>query len=168
MSLNSPIFCISMGGHGALVWFLKNPGMYKSVSAFAPICNPVNCAWGKKAFGGYLGPNVDAWKEYDACELVRKYKGPQFKILADQVDHPRLSVLSNKVHDVHSCFFRELLTGFCLKVSFFRTTWWQLVMKSRFLLRCECRRFVFVKPLYIYFPPLCSCSSCHADAVCGL
>lgn len=74
----------SMGGHGALVCFLKNPGMYKSVSAFAPICNPINCDWGKKAFGGYLGPNTDSWKEYDACELVRKYKGPGCKILADQ------------------------------------------------------------------------------------
>ena len=74
-----------MGGHGALVCFLKNPGMYKSVSAFAPICNPINCDWGKKAFGGYLGSNVDAWKAYDSCELVKKYKGPAFKILADQV-----------------------------------------------------------------------------------
>ena len=74
-----------MGGHGALICFLKNPGLYKSVSAFAPICNPVECAWGHKAFGGYLGDNREAWKEYDACELIKKYDGPAFEILADQV-----------------------------------------------------------------------------------
>lgn len=52
----------SMGGHGALISFLKNPGMFKSVSAFAPICNPVQCDWGKKAFTGYLGEDKEAWK----------------------------------------------------------------------------------------------------------
>jgi S-formylglutathione hydrolase len=55
------IFGHSMGGHGAITGFLKNPGKYKSVSAFAPICNPVNCEWGKFAFNGYLGSNADAW-----------------------------------------------------------------------------------------------------------
>ena len=48
------IFGHSMGGHGALICALKNPGMYKSVSAFSPICNPMNCAWGQKAFTGKL------------------------------------------------------------------------------------------------------------------
>ena len=52
----------SMGGHGALICALKNPGMYASVSAFAPICNPVACPWGKKAFTGYLGTDEAAWK----------------------------------------------------------------------------------------------------------
>lgn len=51
-----------MGGHGALVSFLKNPNKYKSVSAFAPISNPINCEWGKNAFTGYLGQNQDTWK----------------------------------------------------------------------------------------------------------
>lgn len=52
-----------MGGHGALICFLKNPGLYKSVSAFAPICNPTECPWGTKALAGYLGDkNKDAWK----------------------------------------------------------------------------------------------------------
>ena len=74
-----------MGGHGALVCFLKNPGMYKSVSAFAPICNLIGCAWGQKAFGGYLGDDRDTWKQYDSCELVKQYNGPPFDILADQV-----------------------------------------------------------------------------------
>ncbi|MCJ1234227.1 hypothetical protein MMC14_002186 [Varicellaria rhodocarpa] len=64
----------SMGGHGALTIFLKNPGKYKSVSAFAPITNPINCPWGQKAFKGYFGEDrKDLWKEHDATELVKKY-----------------------------------------------------------------------------------------------
>lgn len=51
-----------MGGHGALISFLKNPNKYKSVSAFAPICNPVECPWGKFAFAGYLGNDESEWK----------------------------------------------------------------------------------------------------------
>ena len=51
-----------MGGHGALVCFLRNPGKYASVSAFAPICNPSECPWGQKAFSGYLGIDRDQWK----------------------------------------------------------------------------------------------------------
>ena len=78
------VFGHSMGGHGALIAFLKNPGLYKSVSAFAPICNPMNCPWGQKAFGGYLGSNKESWKGYDACELMKAYKGPKPEILIDQ------------------------------------------------------------------------------------
>ncbi|KAF1945079.1 S-formylglutathione hydrolase-like protein [Clathrospora elynae] len=67
----------SMGGHGALTLFLKNPGMYKSVSAFAPIANPINCPWGQKAFKGYFGEDQQQkWKEHDATELVKHWKGP--------------------------------------------------------------------------------------------
>jgi len=67
----------SMGGHGALTLFLKNPGKYKSVSAFAPISNPINCPWGQKAFKGYFGENQqEKWKEHDATELVKQWKGP--------------------------------------------------------------------------------------------
>ncbi|KAK2765483.1 hypothetical protein FQN54_008337 [Arachnomyces sp. PD_36] len=67
----------SMGGHGALTLFLKNPGKYKSVSAFAPISNPINCAWGQKAFKGYFGDDQRAkWKEHDASELIKNWKGP--------------------------------------------------------------------------------------------
>jgi len=73
----------SMGGHGALICHLKNPGMYKSVSAFAPICNPTQVPWGEKAFTGYLG-SVEAGKDYDATELVKKYSGPNPVILIDQ------------------------------------------------------------------------------------
>jgi S-formylglutathione hydrolase len=66
------IFGHSMGGHGALVSALKNPRQYRSVSAFAPIAHPIRCPWGEKAFGGYLGPDRDAWRAYDATELVRQ------------------------------------------------------------------------------------------------
>lgn len=66
----------SMGGHGALTLYLKNPGMYKSVSAWAPIANPSKCPWGEKAFGGYLGDDKDEWKKHDATELVKSWKGP--------------------------------------------------------------------------------------------
>lgn len=74
-----------MGGHGALVCALKNPGLYKSVSAFAPISNPINCPWGQKAFSGYLGENKEKWSEWDATELVKSYKGPPLEIFIDQV-----------------------------------------------------------------------------------
>jgi len=74
----------SMGGHGALTLYLKNPGMYKSVSAFAPIANPVNCPWGEKAFTGYLGEDREAWKKYDATELVRVWEG-DLDVLIDVV-----------------------------------------------------------------------------------
>ena len=58
-------------------------GMYSSVSAFAPIANPTAVPWGEKAFTGYLG-SVEAGKEYDATELVKKYQGPKLDILIDQ------------------------------------------------------------------------------------
>jgi len=60
----------SMGGHGAMTIALKNPDDYCSVSAFAPICSPMNCPWGEKAFGYYLGDDRDAWAEWDSCQLV--------------------------------------------------------------------------------------------------
>lgn len=66
----------SMGGHGALTLFLKNPGMYKSVSAFSPICNPSACPWGEKAFKGYFGEDEKKkWEEHDATALVGGYTG---------------------------------------------------------------------------------------------
>jgi len=81
---NVSIFGHSMGGHGALISFLKNSNKYKSASAFAPICNPINCDWGKKAFSGYLGASEEAWKEYDATCLAKDYQGRSVKILIDQ------------------------------------------------------------------------------------
>ncbi|MEH6588071.1 MAG: S-formylglutathione hydrolase [Halioglobus sp.] len=60
----------SMGGHGALTIALKNPGRFKSVSAFSPICSPLNCPWGEKALGMYLGDDRGAWAEHDSCALM--------------------------------------------------------------------------------------------------
>jgi len=66
---------------------LKNPGKYKSCSAFAPIANPINCPWGQKAFTGYFGEDQQQkWKEHDATELVKKWKGP-LDLLIDVVSH---------------------------------------------------------------------------------
>jgi len=66
------IFGHSMGGHGALTIALKNPGRYRSVSAFSPICSPLNCPWGEKALGNYLGPDREAWRDHDTTELVQR------------------------------------------------------------------------------------------------
>jgi len=77
------IFGHSMGGHGALTIALRNPAQYKSVSAFSPISAPTQCAWGKKAFGNYLGPDQALWREYDATELVSRKPFPS-DILIDQ------------------------------------------------------------------------------------
>jgi S-formylglutathione hydrolase len=60
----------SMGGHGALTISLRYMGRFKSTSAFAPIVSPINCPWGHKALGGYLGPDRSAWAAYDACALI--------------------------------------------------------------------------------------------------
>jgi len=61
----------SMGGHGALICALKNPGSYRSVSAFSPICHPMQVGWGQGCFSAYLGDNKEDWAAYDAVELVR-------------------------------------------------------------------------------------------------
>lgn len=73
----------SMGGHGALTIALRNPGIYHSVSAFSPICSPLNCPWGHKALGGYLGDDRQRWAEYDACALIAKAQ-EKLPILVDQ------------------------------------------------------------------------------------
>lgn len=80
---NASITGHSMGGHGALTLFLKNPGMYKSCSAFAPIVNPLNCAWGDKAFNGYFASGMSEGAAHDACELVKGYP-VEAEILIDQ------------------------------------------------------------------------------------
>lgn len=60
----------SMGGHGALTISLRNPGRFRSTSAFSPIASPLNCPWGEKALSGYLGDDRAAWRAYDACALI--------------------------------------------------------------------------------------------------
>lgn len=80
------IFGHSMGGHGALVLALRNPDVFRSVSAFAPIAAPMRCPWGEKAFSGYLGADRETWKRYDASELVARADARKFAegILIDQ------------------------------------------------------------------------------------
>jgi S-formylglutathione hydrolase len=79
------IFGHSMGGHGALTIALKNPDLYRSVSAFAPVSAPTRAPWGEKAFSGYLGTDEESWREHDASELVRSRPFPDRRlILVDQ------------------------------------------------------------------------------------
>ena len=75
----------SMGGHGALICALKNPGRYQSVSAFSPISNPMNCPWGEKAFSLYLGEERSRWREWDASVLIAEAE-EKLPILVDQGD----------------------------------------------------------------------------------
>lgn len=75
----------SMGGHGALVAALRNPGRYRSVSAFAPIANPMAVPWGEKAFGYLLGPDRRRWEEWDACALIAR-AAERLPLLVDQGD----------------------------------------------------------------------------------
>ena len=79
------IFGHSMGGHGALVLALRNPGVYRCVSALAPIVAPMQCPWGEKAFTYYLGEDISAWKNYDASYLVTQAQ-EKLPILIDQGD----------------------------------------------------------------------------------
>lgn len=76
----------SMGGHGALVIGLRNTERFTSISAFAPIVNPMEVPWGIKAFSEYLGSNQDNWQEWDATELLKQYTGKKIPVLIDQGD----------------------------------------------------------------------------------
>ncbi len=77
------IFGHSMGGHGALITALRNPGRYRSVSAFAPVVAPSQVPWGQKAFTAYLGADPSVWKEWDAVELIATMQ-ERLPILVDQ------------------------------------------------------------------------------------
>ena len=84
----------SMGGHGALIIGLRNPGMFRSLSAFAPICTTLHSPWGQKALGHYLGSDQSSWVEYDASEVARRVTDSDMysKILVDQgADDPWLA-----------------------------------------------------------------------------
>lgn len=80
------IFGHSMGGHGALTIALKNPGTYRSVSAFAPIVAPSQVPWGHKALPRYLGEDRESWKAYDTVELLRSGHRFDGTLLVDQGD----------------------------------------------------------------------------------
>lgn len=92
-----------MGGHGALTLYLNHPELYKSASAFAPICNPVNAPWGKKAFSGpngddgYLAGGMEEGKKYDATELIKGKKGGNVNILVDSGTGDDLCVISDRL-----------------------------------------------------------------------
>jgi len=77
------IFGHSMGGHGALVCYFRNPGLYGSVSAFSPICHPSNCSWGRKALTAYLGDDREDWLQYDATHLIGEAQ-EKLPLLIDQ------------------------------------------------------------------------------------
>ena len=92
----------SMGGHGAMISALKHPGRYKSVSAFAPIANPVNCAWGEGCFGAYLGADKKQWQDWDSvclmqagaeCPPLLVDQGGGDNFLADQLSFPALQTV---------------------------------------------------------------------------
>ncbi len=103
------IFGHSMGGHGALTIYLKNKDKYKSVSAFAPIVSPMNCPWGHKALGKYIGETQESWANYDSCALISNGKGAADspEILIDQgLDDPFLE----------SQLMPELIEEACSKV----------------------------------------------------
>ena len=76
----------SMGGHGALTIGLRNPHMFRSLSAFAPICTTLHSPWGRKALGYYMGDDRSTWEVYDAAEVARNVQDPTHysKILVDQ------------------------------------------------------------------------------------
>ncbi len=80
------IFGHSMGGHGALTLALRHPGMFKSLSALAPISAPTQCPWGRKAFTGYLGDDEAEWRQHDASVLMASHEAPPYPggILIDQ------------------------------------------------------------------------------------
>ncbi len=73
----------SMGGHGALICALREPGRYRSVSAFSPICHPADCPWGIKAFSHYLGEDRNRWSDWDATQLIAGAE-ERLPILVDQ------------------------------------------------------------------------------------
>ncbi len=74
----------SMGGHGALSLGLRNPEKFRSLSAFSPIVNPMECLWGTKAFHGYLGEDKSTWSQHDTTELIKKGSKHPYQILVDQ------------------------------------------------------------------------------------
>ena len=80
------LFGHSMGGHGALTLALRHPGVFKSVSAFAPICAPTQCPWGHNAFTGYLGQDESTWAAHDASALMAQQTSVPYAngILIDQ------------------------------------------------------------------------------------
>lgn len=93
----------SMGGHGALVCFFRNPQIYRAVSAFAPISNPTQSAWGRKCFAAYLGTEERVWKEYDATELVKLQPQRGVNILIDQGKNDEWMSYLSPMNFINAC-----------------------------------------------------------------
>jgi S-formylglutathione hydrolase len=99
-----------MGGHGALSLALKHPGLFRSVSAFAPICAPTQCPWGQKAFAGYLGVDASTWAAHDSVALMAAQsvvpypdgilidQGLADKYLEDQLNPHLLEAACERIH----------------------------------------------------------------------
>lgn len=107
ISEKASIFGHSMGGHGALAIALKNPGRYRSVSAFAPIVNPTRVPWGQKAFNAYLGSDEAEWQKWDSCCLMMAAneahalpmlidQGDADQFLADQLQPAQLAEVARQ------------------------------------------------------------------------
>ena len=91
----------SMGGHGALVIGLRNPGRYTSISAFSPICNPMACSWGEKAFSAYLGANTSEWENYDATVQIGR-AAEKLPILVSQGEQDQFLLEQLRPHALQS------------------------------------------------------------------
>jgi esterase D, putative len=132
------IFGHSMGGHGALICSLKNPGLYRCVSAFAPLVNPINSNFSQLPYTEYLGPYKETWKEWDATYLVQNYSGPDLHLLIDQVRRSASFSVSLSLS-----FFnvtKDLSFNFDHsdhKKIFVEITWFSFFLKSELVTNCK-------------------------------
>jgi S-formylglutathione hydrolase len=94
----------SMGGHGALTLGFKHPQLYSAISAFSPICNPINCPWGQKAFTAYLGEDKKLWAEHDATEFLAEQLKSQSLLDAAKAKGFSLNLRTQEGYD-HSYYF---------------------------------------------------------------
>jgi S-formylglutathione hydrolase len=114
---NISIFGHSMGGHGAMVIGLRNPDLFKSISAFSPIVNPTAVPWGQKALTGYLGNEMKNWKNYDSCELLKSehmhskniliHQGLNDEFLETQLKTKNFESVAKEVSQPHKIVFSE-------------------------------------------------------------
>ena len=123
----------SMGGHGALVIGVRNPERYQSISAFSPITHPTQCPWGEYAFTQYLGGNRDAWKDYDAVELIKAY-GQVRPIRVDQglADTFSKSNSSLRLCKLYSTKQMDRALSICTKATIIVTTLSAVSLKSSY------------------------------------
>ena len=107
----------SMGGHGALIMALNEPQKFLSVSAFAPVVNPMRCPWGAKAFKGYLGEDQADWTSYDSCELLNAgmkhpskiliHQGSKDEFLGEQLQTENFAAAARRAGQDHAIKYAE-------------------------------------------------------------